>query len=117
MLKAVPVIALLAFCALAPTLLTAAQAPAPASLEARLQRIEDEKAIERLLLEYDRTLDARDFAAYAALFAADGVWKGAQGAYKGPKEIHTQMEKIFTEEEPVRARATGRQQRWPATSG
>jgi hypothetical protein len=78
-----------------PLALPAAQAPA--SLEARVQRLEDEKAIERLLLEYGRTLDARDFAAYAALFAADGQWKGAQGAYKGPKEIQTQMEKIFTD--------------------
>ncbi len=49
------------------------------------------------MLEYGRTLDARDFSAYAALFAADGIWKGAQGAYKGPGEIQTQMEKIFTD--------------------
>ncbi len=91
------VVALLALSALTPVLLCAAQAQTPASLEARMQRVEDEKAIERLLLEYGRTLDARDFAAYAALFAADGIWKGAQGAYKGPKEIQTQMEKIFTD--------------------
>lgn len=97
MLRPVRVIALLALSALTPALIVAAQAPNPASIEARLQRIEDEKAIERLLLEYGRTLDARDFAAYAALFAADGVWKGAQGAYTGPREIQTQMEKIFTD--------------------
>jgi uncharacterized protein (TIGR02246 family) len=65
------------------------------NLEARLRRMEDEEAIENLLLEYGRTLDARDFAAYAALFAAEGEWKGAMGSYKGPKEIQTQMERIF----------------------
>jgi uncharacterized protein (TIGR02246 family) len=81
----------------APVATSVAEAAAPASVEARLQRMEDEKAIERVLLAYGRTLDNRDFAAYAALFAADGVWKGAQGAYKGPKEIQTQMEKIFTD--------------------
>ena len=93
----VRVVALLALSTLTPALIVAAQAPSPASLETRLRRIEDEKAIERVLLEYGRTLDARDFAAYAALFAADGVWKGAQGAYQGPREIQTQMEKIFSD--------------------
>jgi 3-phenylpropionate/cinnamic acid dioxygenase small subunit len=63
--------------------------------EARLRRLEDEQAIEHLLLEYGRTLDARDFAAYAALFAAEGEWKGAMGTYKGPRQIQTEMERIF----------------------
>src|SRR5690606_20557507 len=70
-------------------------APAAGTVEARLQRLEDEAAIRNLLLEYGRTLDARDFAAYAALFAPDGEWKGALGTYKGPKEIQEQMERIF----------------------
>lgn len=69
--------------------------PAPASIEARLQRMEDEAAIGRVLLEYGRTLDARDFAAYAALFAAEGEWKGALGTFKGPKDIQAAMERIF----------------------
>jgi uncharacterized protein (TIGR02246 family) len=66
-----------------------------ATLEQRLRRLEDEKAIANLLLEYGRTLDARDFAAYAALFAADGEWKGALGSFKGPKAIQAEMERIF----------------------
>lgn len=66
-----------------------------AAMAARLQKVEDERAIERLLLEYGRTLDARDFAAYAALFAPEGEWKGALGTYKGPKEIQAAMERIF----------------------
>lgn len=65
-------------------------------VEARLRRVEDEAAIQRLLLEYGRTLDARDFAAYSALFAADGEWKGAMGTYKGPQQIRTEMERVFS---------------------
>jgi uncharacterized protein (TIGR02246 family) len=72
-----------------------ALAAAPASLEKRVKQIEDVKAIERLLLEYGRTLDQRDFAAYAALFARDGEWKGALGSYKGPSAIQAAMEKSF----------------------
>jgi hypothetical protein len=75
--------------------LDAMNVPAPGSIEARLRRAEDEAAIERLLLEYGRTLDARDFAAYAALFAPEGKWKGALGTYTGPKEIQEAMERIF----------------------
>lgn len=69
--------------------------PAPGYIEARLRRIEDEAAIQRLLVEYGRVLDNRDFAAYAALFTSDGVFDGAMGAYKGQKEIQTEMEKVF----------------------
>jgi len=77
--------------ALAPT--THAASPSP---DARLRRIEDQIAIERLLTEYGRTLDARDFAAYSALFARDGEWQGALGTYNGPAAIQAAMQKIFT---------------------
>lgn len=80
----------------APVLVFAA-APAPVSAEARMQAIEDRMAIERLLVAYGRTLDNRDFAAYAHLFAINGEWKGALGSYKGPAAIQTAMEKIFTD--------------------
>lgn len=63
----------------------------------QMQRIEDRMAIERLLLEYGRTLDNRDFAAYSKLFAANGEWKGALGAYRGPAAIQAAMEKLFTD--------------------
>jgi 3-phenylpropionate/cinnamic acid dioxygenase small subunit len=72
-------------------------AAAPSSLEARLQSMEDQRAIERLLLDYGRTLDNRDFAAYSKLFAANGEWKGALGTYRGPAAIRSAMEKIFTD--------------------
>ncbi len=67
----------------------------PDSTEARLRQLEDEAAIGRLLLEYGRTLDARDFAAYAALFAPQGAWKGAMGTFTGPRQIQSEMERIF----------------------
>lgn len=75
---------------------TVTHAAAP-TLEARVRLIEDQVAIERLLREYGRTLDARDFAAYASLFARDGEWKGALGGYKGPAAIKSAMEKIFAD--------------------
>ena len=77
--------------------LVAAAPPPPQSLEARIQRIDDRMAIERLLMEYGRAVDSRDFAAFAALFSDDGEWKGAQGSYRGPKEIQKSMEKMFTD--------------------
>ncbi len=88
--------ALLAIAGTIPSLASAA-APAAATAAARLQAIEDRMAIERLLVEYGRTLDNRDFAAYSHLFAANGEWKGALGTYKGPAAIQAAMEKIFTD--------------------
>jgi len=70
--------------------LSAASATAPS-----LQRVDDQMAIERLLKEYGRTLDNRDFGAYAGLFAREGEWKGALGTYHGPAAIQAAMEKIF----------------------
>jgi uncharacterized protein (TIGR02246 family) len=66
------------------------------SIDARVRLMEDQMAIENLLKEYGSTLDARDFAAYAALFAREGEWVGALGSYKGPAAIQAAMEKIFT---------------------
>jgi 3-phenylpropionate/cinnamic acid dioxygenase small subunit len=74
----------------------AANAAEPSSLEARLKRVEDHQAIERLLLEYGRTLDNRDFAAYSALFAENGEWSGGMGTFKGPAGIKAAMEKSFS---------------------
>ena len=73
-----------------------AQPPAPKgrlSAEARLQRLEDIEAIRRVLTDYGRDLDKRDFKAYSELFARDGVWDGGFGAGKGPAEIQAMMEK------------------------
>ena len=63
------------------------------SLAVRLQRLEDKEEIQRLLLEYGRMLDARDFAGYSALFAKDGEWVGGFGSVTGPANIKAFMEK------------------------
>lgn len=49
------------------------------SLAARVQRLEDIQAIQNLLLEYGRTLDAHDLKAYSNLFAKDGEWGEGSG--------------------------------------
>jgi uncharacterized protein (TIGR02246 family) len=61
----------------------------------RIQRLEDRADIERLLLEYGRSLDARDFKAYSLLFAKDGVWSGGMGTVQGPSAIQAFMEKAI----------------------
>jgi uncharacterized protein (TIGR02246 family) len=59
---------------LAAVLLAACRPPAPG-------RGEDRAEIHALLVDYGRTLDARDFEGFAALFARDGVYvAGAPGA-------------------------------------
>jgi uncharacterized protein (TIGR02246 family) len=66
-----------------------------AGTAALVQRIEDRAAVERLLVEYGRTLDARDFKAYSLLFAKDGVWSGGMGTVQGPAAIQAFMEKAI----------------------
>jgi uncharacterized protein (TIGR02246 family) len=68
-------------------------AGAQPSERAQLQRLSDIEAIRNVLVDYGRTLDRRDFKAYAALFARDGVWDGGFGAGKGPAAIQAMMEK------------------------
>ena len=71
----------------------AAQSKGKESVETRLQRFVDKEEIQSVLLEYGRSLDARDFAAYSGLFAADGEWVGGFGSVKGPANIKAFMEK------------------------
>jgi hypothetical protein len=62
------------------------------SLEKRIQVLEDKEAIRTLLLNYGRFLDARDWEAYASLFATDGgTWNGGMGVAKGYDEILQMM--------------------------
>ncbi len=70
----------------------AAAAPRPSSIEARLQRVEDQLAIQAVLIEYGKFLDAKDYAAYASLFARDGVWTGGFGSFTGPAAIRKMLE-------------------------
>ncbi len=61
------------------------------TLEQRVQRMEDESAIRRMLIEYGAFLDAKDYRAYAALFAPDGVWQGGFGTFTGPAAIEAML--------------------------
>ena len=53
------------------------------TIEQRLRRVEDELAIRRVLVDYAATQDARDYAAYAALFAKNGEWVNGKNVHKG----------------------------------
>jgi 3-phenylpropionate/cinnamic acid dioxygenase small subunit len=91
-----PLMAALLVAASAVVIITqAASPPGKESLEARVQRIEDRTEIERLLMEYGRSLDNRDFATYSRLFASNGEWAGSLGTYRGPAAIQAAMEKSF----------------------
>jgi uncharacterized protein (TIGR02246 family) len=74
----------------------AAQAEA-ATLEQRLQRVEDELAIRRVLVEYSATQDARDYAGYAALFAREGEWVNGRNVHKGRAAIHRMLVDLYGE--------------------
>lgn len=77
------------------TLQLAAQRPQPkeGSVEARLQAVEDRQEIHALLMEYGRTLDARDFAGFERLFAKDAEYGSARSEpVKGPANIRELLE-------------------------
>ncbi|HEY6816303.1 MAG TPA: nuclear transport factor 2 family protein [Croceibacterium sp.] len=79
-------------CLLAATLLAACQPAGP-------DRGEDRAAIHALLTDYGRTLDARDFDAFAALFAREGVYvAGGPGAAPlSGSEAGAAMRRTFAE--------------------
>ncbi len=62
-------------------------------LHDQVRSLRDIEDIRRLLIEYGRTLDRRDFTAYSALFAHDGEWVGVGtiGSAKGPAAIRAFM--------------------------
>jgi len=73
-----------------------AQAPAtPASVATRLEALEAREAIRALWAEYGRTLDARDFASFAKLWARNAVFGSGPGAAKGPDAIAATLEKAI----------------------
>ena len=74
--------------------------PAHLSVEQRLQRAEDEIAIRRILIDYHWNMDMRDFDAYAALFARNGVWTSGGQVHTGRAEIRKMMVGIFGEPKP-----------------
>jgi len=72
--------------ALAPQM-AAAQAAKGLTIEQRLQRVEDELAIRRILVDYSATQDAKDYEGYAALFAKNGEWVNGKTVHKGREAI------------------------------
>ncbi|MCP5144546.1 MAG: nuclear transport factor 2 family protein [Gammaproteobacteria bacterium] len=65
------------------------------SIEQRLQRVEDELAIRRVLVEYAATQDARDYAGYANLFAEQGEWINGSNVHKGRAAIHKMLVDLY----------------------
>jgi uncharacterized protein (TIGR02246 family) len=80
----------------------------PDRLADRLQQLEDREAIRRLIVEYGRALDDRDWPAFASLFAEDGgEWVGGMGSARGRTAIQTLMEEtIGTSTQSNRASGT-----------
>jgi len=65
------------------------------TVEQRLQRVEDELAIRRVLVDYSATQDARDYAGYAALFARNGEWVNGKTVHKGREAIHKMLVDLY----------------------
>ena len=65
------------------------------SLEARLRRLEDAAAIQRLHHEYARCLDVRDIASYSLLFAEDGEWLSGESRAVGRAAIYDLVTQIM----------------------
>lgn len=81
-------------------LLLSACAQDDGALRDRLQRMEDEKQIRDVIVQYGVYLDSKDFERYAALFAREGEWSGmlsGMTTIKGPANIRAAMEKAFAE--------------------
>ena len=74
--------------------LALAQASAP-TVEQRLRRVEDELAIQRVLVEYSARQDARDYVGYAALFARNGEWVNGKNVHKGREAILKMLNDLY----------------------
>ncbi len=71
-----------------------------ATVEQRLQKLEDTEAIRTLLIAYGRALDKRDFKEYGELFAKNGTWKGGMGSATTPVGIQKMVEDGFSRMSP-----------------
>ncbi len=70
--------------------------PASGGLAARVARLESRDEIHTLMMAYGRTLDARDFAGFEALWTADAEYGQGPGRMsKGPPAIRAALEKAF----------------------
>jgi uncharacterized protein (TIGR02246 family) len=74
--------------------------PDISQLQQRVQQLEDQEEIRQVLVAYGEYLDSRNYAAYASLFAHDGVWTGGFGSASGPAQIQAMLEKNLGKAEP-----------------
>lgn len=81
--------------ALAATPALALAQTAGLTVEQRLQRAEDELAIQRILIDYSATQDARDYRGYANLFARDGEWVNGKTVHKGRDAIYKMLVDLY----------------------
>jgi uncharacterized protein (TIGR02246 family) len=65
------------------------------TIEQRLRRVEDELAINRVLVDYAARQDARDYAGYVELFAKDGEWVNGKKVYKGREAILKMLADLY----------------------
>ena len=71
------------------------------SMKSRLGCLKDREEIRRLLMNYGRFLDRRDFKSFALLFAEnDGEWIGGMGKAKGQQAIRRLMEETIGTDTP-----------------
>lgn len=61
------------------------------SLEARLERVEAQLAIQRIQIDYAGFLDSRDYTHYVELFTPDAEWQNARGSHKGREAIRKML--------------------------
>jgi uncharacterized protein (TIGR02246 family) len=75
------------------------QAQGP-TLEQRIQAVEDQLAIQRVITDYSAFLDARDYDGYVGLFTEDGVWQNGATRREGRAEIRAMLTGLFGEPDP-----------------
>ncbi|MBT2186436.1 nuclear transport factor 2 family protein [Sphingobium sp. H33] len=80
---------------LAVTTPVVAKAPPKPDFAQRVQRVEDELAIRRILLDYSFTQDAHDYEGYTALFAKEGEWANGPTVKKGRDAIHKMLIDLY----------------------
>ena len=80
--------------------LSACTTTGDAALEQRLQLVEDQLEIQRVITDYSANLDARDFAGYTGLFTEDGIWQNGDTRRVGRAEIREMLVGLFGEPEP-----------------
>jgi uncharacterized protein (TIGR02246 family) len=79
--------------------------PEPENLGQRVRQLEDRFEIQQLLLDYGNTLDGRDAAGFADLFAREGEWIAPPSFHpRGREEIRAMIDRMFANV-PASARA------------